>query len=172
MTRLIFLSAFIIPFLFLHTCAQRGPFVSSEGGFSIDLPGAPGEDKNAGETKLGGKKLGWRDERALFTVSYVDTPNAKVEDGERIVSASADGYISALPKAAEVTSRNKISLDGDPGIEVKTREKDGFTVITRYYMVRQRLYCVVAMWMAGSNDDYVLKKIDSFKVIKSTTVRT
>jgi hypothetical protein len=125
----------------------------------------PGEEKNAAEARLGGKKLGWRTEKALFTVSYVDKPGASVEDAERTVSASADGFIAAIPKTGEVKARNKISLHGHPGVEVKVQEKDGFTVVTQYYLANQRLYCIVAMWTAGPNDDYVRSTLDSFQVI-------
>lgn len=160
---------FAILFLFVHACAQKGPFVSSEGRFSIDLPGTPAEEINSRESAFGGKKLGWRNQGALFTVSYADRQDANNENAEKIVEASADGYISVIPKTGEVVSRNKITLDGYPGVEVVSREKDGFTVITRYYLVEKRIYCVVAMWTAGSADDYVRKTVDSFKLIKPAT---
>ena len=129
------------------------------------------EEKNSREAAFGGKKLGWRDERGLFTVSYADHPDTKNEDAEKIAEASADIYISLIPKAGEIVARNKITLDGYPGVEVKAREKDGFTVIARYYIVEKRTYCVMAMWMAGPNDDSVIKTINSFKAIKPAAVK-
>jgi hypothetical protein len=70
-----------------------------------------------------------------------------------------------IPKTGEVVSRNKITLGGYPGVEVKVREKDGFTVITRYYVVAKRTYCVMAMWTARPVDRYVAETLDSFKVL-------
>jgi hypothetical protein len=171
MVRIIILLSLTIPLLFIHACAQNKSFVSSEGGFSIDLTAPPFEEKNAPEATLGGKKLKWRNEGVLFTVSYVDKADARNEDAEATVTVSADGYTGAIPKSAEIIARNKIVLDGHPGVEVKAREKDGFTVIARYYMVDKRLYCIMAMWPAGPNDEYALKTIDSFKVIKPATVQ-
>lgn len=104
-------------------------------------------------------------------VSYADSPDAKKENAEGAVAASAEGYIGAIPKAAQIISKDKITLDGYPGFEVKSRESDGFTVIARYYMVEKRLYGITAMWMAGKNDDYAIKTINSFKVAKPTTTQ-
>jgi hypothetical protein len=171
MVRIIILLSFTIPLLFIQACAQNKPFVSSEGQFSIDLPGTPAEEKNAREEAFGGKKLGWRNKEILFTVSYVNSPDARKEDAEATVEVSANGYIGAIPKSAEIVSKIKITLDGYPGVEVKTSEKDGFTVIARYYMVEKRMYCITAMWTAGPNDDYAVKTINSFKVIKPATVQ-
>jgi hypothetical protein len=170
MARIVILLSFIIPFLFIQARSQNKPFVSSEGRFSIDLPGPPMEEKNSQEAAFGGKKLGWRNEGVLFTVSYVDVPNAKTEDAEAVVAASADAYVGLIPKAAEIVSKIKITLDGFPGLEVRSREKDGFTVIARYYMVEKRAYCLVAMWTAGLKDEYVVKTLDSFKAIKPAPV--
>ncbi|MBX3300274.1 MAG: hypothetical protein KF736_12520 [Acidobacteria bacterium] len=83
---------------------------------------------------------------------------------EGAVNASADAFLGAIPKSAELVSRKKILIDGYPGIEVKVREPDGYTVLTRYYMVETRLYCVMALWNAGRNDADVIKTVDSFKV--------
>ena len=163
MLRRITLISSAIALLFIQACAQSGPFVSSEGRFSLDLHTTPIEDKNSAESKIGGKKFWWRTERATFSVSYADNPEAKKEYAERAVIASADGYSSAIPKAAEIISRKKIELDGYPGIEVTSREKDGHTAVARYYMVDTRLYCILALWSAGLNDQWVLKTLDSFK---------
>lgn len=162
---------FFVPLLFIESCAQNKSFVSSEGRFSIDLQTTPTEDKNSAEARLGGKKLWWKNERASFMVSYADNPDAKKEYAESAVIASADGYSSAIPKAAESISRKKIALDGHPGVEVASREKDGYTVIARYYMVDTRLYCIMALWTAGPNDTDVLRTLDSFKVQASSLAK-
>jgi len=154
--------SFTIQLLFIEACAQNKSFLSSDGRFSIELQATPTEDKNSAEVKLGGKKLWWRAERATFMVSYVDNPDAKKENAERAVIASADGYASVIPKAAEVISRKKIALEGHPGFEVISREKDGYTAVTRYFMVNTRLYCIMALWTDGQNDTDVLRTLDSF----------
>jgi hypothetical protein len=156
--------SFAIPLLFVQACAQSTPFVSSEGGFSIDLRATPSEDKNSAEAKTGGKKLWWRTEHATFMVSYAVNPDAKREYAERAVVAAADGYSSAIPKAAEILSRKNIVLGGYPGVEITSREKDSYTVVARYFMVDTRLYCIMALWSAGSNDKDVLRTLDSFKI--------
>lgn len=164
MFRIITLLSFTIPLLFIQACAQNKSFVSHEGRFSIDLNGTPSEDKNSVEAKLGGKKLWWKAEHSTFMVSYADNPNAKKENAEGAVIAAADGYSSAIPKAAEIVSRKKIALDGYPGFEVTSREKDGYTAIARYYMVDTRLYCIMALWSEGPNNTGVLRTLDSFKI--------
>jgi hypothetical protein len=146
MLRKIILVSFAFPLLFIQACAQTKSFVSSEGRFSIDLDKTPTEDKNSAEAKIGGNKLWWRTERATFSVSYADNPDAKKENAEGAVAASADGYVSAIPKAAEIISRKTIELDGYPGIEVMSKEKDGYTVIARYYMVTRAF---TALWLCG-----------------------
>jgi len=171
MIRFLILLSFTTPLLFIQACAQNKPFVSTEGRFSIDLPGTPMEEKNAREAAFGGKKLGWRERGVLFTVSYVDHPDTKNEDAEKIVEASADIYVTVIPKTGEIVARNKMTLDGYPGVEVKSREKDSFTVIARYYVVEKRTYCLMAMWTAGPNDDHVVKTLNSFKVIKPPAVQ-
>ena len=165
MIRIVILLFLTIPLLFSQACAQNKPYVSPEGGFSIDLPSTPSEVKDAQLAVIGGKKLGWKNDKASFTVSYADTPGASSANAESIVMGSADAYIAAMPKSADNIVKNKVSLEGHPGVEVKSREKDGFTVMTRYYVVDKRLYCVVAMWMGGPNDNYAIRTINSFKVL-------
>jgi hypothetical protein len=164
MLRIITVVFFAIPLFFFHACAQNGTFVSSEGRFSIDLRGTPIEDKESAEAKAGGKKLWWRTKQATFMVSYADNTDAKAEFAERAVIAAADAYSSAIPKAAEIVSRKTIELDGYPGAEVTSREMDGYTAVARYYMVKTRLYCIMALWTAGPNDKEVLRTLNSFKV--------
>lgn len=147
-----------------QACAQNQTFVSTEGRFSIDLSSTPIEESNSPVASVGGKKLWWKTGNASFSISYADNPNAKKELAEGAVNASADAFLGAIPKSAELVSRKKIVIDGYPGIEVKVREPDGYTVLTRYYMVETRLYCVMALWNAGRNDADVIKTVDSFKV--------
>ena|SRR5436190_16584477 len=164
MYRIIILLSLTVLLSLVQACAQKGPYVSDKGRFSINLRVTPEEDKNSAEASLGGKKLWWRTQRASFMVSYVDKPDAKKEDAMATVEASADGYITAIPKAAQVVGRKTIAIGGHPGIEVQSREKDGYTAVTRYYMVEKRLYCVMALWTAGPDDGDVLQTLDSFKV--------
>jgi hypothetical protein len=171
MIRFVILLSFTILLLFIQACAQTKPFVSSEGRFSIDLYTAPTEETNSAEAKLGGKKLWWKNGRATFMVSYGDAPNATKENAEAVVAASAEGYIGLIPKGAEILSKVKTNLDGYPGFQVKSQEKDGFTVIARYYVAEKRIYCVMVMWNAGSNDDYAVKTINSFKLISPAPVQ-
>jgi hypothetical protein len=155
----------------VQSCAQNKEFVSPEGRLSIDLSSQPTEDGNSAEAKIGGKKLWWRTEQASFSVSYADNPNAKGDLARNAVSASADGYIGAIPKSAEVVSRKDIELNGYPGVEIKSRESDGYTVLTRYYMVESRIYCVMALWTAGRVDSDVIRRLDSFKVNLKTPAK-
>ena len=158
-------SVFLVAILLTgQSCAQNKVFVSPEGKFSIDLNSTPTEDKNSAEAKLGGKKLWWRIDGASYMVSYADNPSAKKELAEGAVNASAEGYTGSIPKSAEVVSRKNIELNGYPGVEVRSRESDGYTVVTRYYMVETRLYCAMALWTAGRNDSEVIRKLDSFEV--------
>lgn len=164
MLRKLTLISFAVPLLFVQACAQKAPFTSSEGRFSINLLTTPTDDKNSGEAKAGGKTLIWETVGGTFIVSYVDKPGAKKELAETDVTASAEAYIAAMPKAGEIVSRKNIKLDGYPGTEVKSREKDGYTVVARYYMVEKRLYHLMALWSEGPNDAAVMKALDSFKV--------
>jgi hypothetical protein len=164
MLRLLSILLVTIPLLSLSACAQKKVFVSPEGRFSISLSSEPTEERNSGEATVGGKKLWWRTGLASFSVSYADYPSARKEFAERAVNASADAYIGAIPKSAEIVSRKNIELDGFPGVEVRSREKDGYTVVTRYYMVETRLYCTMALWTAGRGDSDVIRTMDSFKV--------
>ena len=166
MSRLLLIVVAAFLFFASPACAQSKTFVSSEGRFSIDLGVKPTEVRNSAEASVGGKKLWWKTGTSTFSVSYVDNPNATAERANKAVHSSADAYIAAIPRSAEVVSRNEIQLDGYPGVEVRSREPDGYTVVTRYYMAGTRLYCVMALWMAGANDTVVLKTLDSFKVLK------
>jgi hypothetical protein len=170
MLRIVPMFLFAISLLTVQSCAQNKPYVSSEGRFSIDLNFTPTEDKNSAEAKLGGKKMWWRSDGTSFMVSYADNLDAKKEFAERAVNASADGYIGAIPKSAEVVSRKNIELNGYPGVEVRSRESDGYTAVTRYYMVETRLYCTMALWIAGRKDPDVIRTLDSFKVTVETPV--
>src|SRR5690606_9253343 len=99
-----------------------------------------------------------------FMVSYSVNPDAKKELAENAVSASADAYSLAIPKAAEILSRRKITLDDYPGVEIISREKGGYTATTRYFMVDTRLYCIMALAFSGPNNSYVTKTLNSFKL--------
>ncbi|HMQ03429.1 MAG TPA: hypothetical protein PKD26_05900 [Pyrinomonadaceae bacterium] len=164
MLRLFSIFLLIVLVFSVQACAQSKVYVSSEGRFSIDLNFTPTEDRNSAESKLGGKKLWWRTESASFMVSFADNLDAKKEFAESAVNASADGYIGAIPKSAKVVSRKNIGIDGYPGVEIVSRESDGYTVVTRYFMVDTRLYCTMALWTAGRNDLDVIRTLDSFKV--------
>lgn len=160
-----------VQLLTVQACGQNKVFVSPEGRFSIDLNSTPTEEKNSAEAKLGGKKMWWRTDGASFMVSYAENPDTKKEFAESAVSASADGYIGAIPKSAEVVSRKNIELNGYPGVEIRSRESDGYSVVTRYYMVETRLYCTMALWTAGPKDADVIRTLDSFKVNNQTPAK-
>ena len=171
MVRIVSMLLFAVLMLTVQSCAQNKLFVSSDGRFSIDLNSSPSEDKNSAEARVGGKKMWWRTEGVSFMVSYADNPNAKKELAEGAVNAAADGYLGAIPKSAQLVSRTSIDLNGYPGIEVWSRESDGYTAVTRYFMVETRLYCTMALWTAGPLDADVIRRLDSFKVDVQTPVK-
>jgi hypothetical protein len=150
--------------------ARENSFVSTDGRFSIALPKTIEKVSTVlGEAKVPAQRYKWRVEevQATFMILHTDVPLAKKEEGVERVETAADGYIGALPGTATVTSRRNVTLDGNPGVEVKSREKDGLVVVNRYYMANTRLYCVQAMWMSGPQDDRVLKILDSFKITRT-----
>jgi hypothetical protein len=154
---------------------QWKPFVSTEGGFGVLAPGTlTHERKN--DSPLGipidshtyKLILEWSaDEAVGYTVMYSDFPDFLVaaSDPSKMLD---DAWKGAVKKADDKSYKARdISLDGHPGKEVTHIQSGRMTMDVRLYLVKHRLYQVMAARTPrGASASDVTRFLDSFRLVR------
>ena len=133
----------------LLSCQQSEwkKFSSSEGRFSVLIPGVPTEKIIKVNTKAGIVDLHILQlegtEFNYLAVSYGDYPKETVtkENINKILDGARDGAVSNVH--GKLISELIITLDNYPGREIKVEIPNGkHILISRIYLVRNRLYSI------------------------------
>jgi hypothetical protein len=146
--------------------------VSKEGRFAVAFP--PGTPRQTTENVevpgvgditvqvVGVEREGGK---GMCAVSYRDYPPAILNKGPDAVLEGAKTRMVALYRNAKVSGESKISLDGNPGREVTVTVPGEFDLRARYFLVKNRLYQVIA---GGKTVDAKDQKafFDSFRLTK------
>lgn len=128
-------------------------FAPPGGGFSVLMPSKPVELEEPGKPSTGLESRTFRivavlGHVAAMAVSYADRPNRPgVEtDPAKILKAVADQAVSNL--RGDLMEQKSISVQGNPGLELKIEINGGHFVRQRIYLVNKRLISI--MVTAGS----------------------
>jgi len=138
-------------------------FRSSEGAFSVLMPGTPEESTETLSTEIGPLNLHSftvNQRERSYGVVYADYPEALVQntDPEGILDGARDGAVAKVQ--GKLLSESFIDLDNHPGREIKVESSDRTaTLRARVYLVNNRLYQTV--W-AGPKEDSSSEEVDRF----------
>ena len=118
---------------------------STEGRFSVVMPTTPQTSSSDVDTRLGKLKLYTLSSSSKvgeFMLSYADYPNeANPADKDKVLDGVIDGVLKGLQ--GELISQNKITLNGNPGREMRARRTiEGAEMIFSWkvVLVGRRLY--------------------------------
>lgn len=190
MNKKVFLALFIITFLLSGYPTIKGvqanppfqiaqsiwkPFSSSEGGFTVLMPGIPTEENNNVTTKFGSLTVHTfyvrRNDEALYAVAYSDLPDNISEnssDIEQLLAEAPSGFSEGA--GGRLVNQQPISLGNFPGREFRLELSEGAIARGRIYLVNKRLYQVVV----GTNNERNLTKsiqgfLNSFQLLKESS---
>jgi hypothetical protein len=144
------------------------PYVSEDGGFSINLPMAPDEETET--TAWTGKQFNWTviESRSFtapndsYAVAYTDVSEDDLQSGEdTLLEQVGANLVERLQPQAVIESGREISLDGHPGRAFVATTEDGQIVGVNFYLVGQRLYGVGARADDVAN---ISQFLDSFQI--------
>jgi hypothetical protein len=148
-------------------------FISKEGQFSVDLPGAPKVDvKKSESTKTYTFSVAFADPSILlFEVSYFDLPEATVRgaDSQTLLKLLRSGY----RKDAKFLEDKEINLGKEkiPGREYQLEPASGLAIREQLFLAGTRFY--ILHIGAQNNKDYLTSKeanrfFDSFQITNVT----
>jgi hypothetical protein len=141
-------------------------FSPEKGGFSVLLPGTPIEAPVKVATPVGEMTVQTyvvqRSDGSRFAVLYNDspTPLGPQEVQQNLETAKAT---MAATSGGTLKSEKSITLEGNPGRELEISVRDGLVKV-RIYIVKQRLYQVIAGPVGKVTATDVDKVLDSFKL--------
>lgn len=146
-------------------------FASTEGEFSVELPGTPTPSKNKTNTAVGPIDI------HMFTVSgsdgsawianYSDYPAAlaKLSKPETILQGSMNGAVEAV--GGTIKTKEKITVDGFPGREFAASARQGLDYTGRIILADNRLYQLTLVYLPGTVSQADVRKFfDSLKITK------
>ena len=140
-------------------------FSSSEGKFTVSMPGTPKQETETDEDGLTSHSFTVELENpdSAYLVTYYDVPEVAKATPEQIQEL-LDGAPDAFAKGgnAELTRSQNIILDGNPGREFEFTSTEGFSGKGRVYLVEERLFLVVAIAPQRQN---IQRFLDSFRLL-------
>lgn len=144
-------------------------FSSSEGAFSILMPGTPTQQVRTAKTSSGSIDaymflVEYRD--VAYMVAYSDYPNPMIQEStpKLILDGARDGAVANVQ--GKLVRESIISLDKHQGRELQIESPGGkVTVTARIFLVDRRLYQVmVLMHKDKASSEDVNKFLDSFRI--------
>ena len=127
---------------------QWRKFSSAKGDFAVLLPGTPVEQKETENTEAGpATSYTYTLEKASvgYIVGYTDFPvKTGLLSPKVFLDEFRDGMLEDGTKNKLLGEKN-ISLKNHPGRAIKFRDTDGLTFTARIYLVKRRLYHLMAM---------------------------
>jgi len=142
-------------------------FTSEEGGFSVLMPGEPTYSVQPAPTAQGSVQIHmYLLEHGVmaYGVMYNDVLG-EIIDVQKFLDERRDAAVKTV-SGSQVTEKS-ISIEGQPGREIKFNTADNIQYTGRLYLVDGRLYQVIATAPAGVNADAATAKLmDSFKILK------
>ncbi len=121
----------------------------ADSSFSVEMPGKPQEQKKVVDSEIG--KLDvflyiYEQANSGYIVSYNDYPESAMNSNVVPDSVYNNAARSALASTrGTLISKNKITYRGHPGIELKYSIPGNVLVRSRYFLVNNRLYQLMAI---------------------------
>jgi hypothetical protein len=139
------LSSFALVSAYAEREIELTPFATAAGQFSIHFPGKPNEAATQAETSLGAtesKVFTIHVDDCNYSVVYSDYTSAQIGErkAEEVLKASV-GDVLKVPKI-EVVSKESISQDGFPGIDLTCSRELTIGGTTQEYLIRSRMILV------------------------------
>lgn len=166
---LVIISSILGTLLFHHSPSWK-QFTSSEGYFSISLPGTPSVEKYPMDTAQGTVNINsyWLETKtATYMVSYYDYSDLIIQQltSEQILESGKNEAVANVN--GKLQSESTISSENYPGKQYVIAYGDGKTTASiRLYLVDHRLYHLVAVTSNNNaNSQKVSKFLDSFQII-------
>lgn len=153
---------------------QWQEFSSTEGGFSISMPGQPTERElpvRGGNGPVSSREfaLALEEGKIVYSVNYADLPTISTELNASQINLLLDGARDASVrnlKNGQLVSERGIELNGYIGREIEVANPDGFSAKTRIYWVQPRLYMIVVASTAETDLDREAERfLDSFRLL-------
>ncbi len=151
-------------------------FTSPEGGFTVELPGKIQTRQQVTPTPVGAVTTYMFAAEAsrteAYAIGYADYPGAILAaPPERIFDEAAASGIAGMANTpgfrGRIAEQRSINLDGHPGRETVIDIPGKGTGVLRLYLVRNRLYMLLALGKSISpSSSNVTKFFDSFKLAR------
>lgn len=139
---------------------------SKDGGFSVLMPKQPTKSSQEVNTKAGPTTLHMymvEYPSMAYAVMYNSVPGT-IADPEESLDRARDGAVKSFGGVL-VTDR-KITLEGNPGREVRVKGGKDMMITFRHYVVGNKLYQLMVSYPEGYDaSDQVKKFMNSFELI-------
>jgi len=168
-----------IPFLLLLSAFDQATwheFVSSEGRFSVLMPGTPRSDSVVISTTSGPlnyHRFSAQEDSVGYILTYTDLSDEalKATSPTILMDDTRQGVISS--SKGRLVSEQEVSLEGNPGRDIRIEIPEnadlpeGGSIRVRLYLVRNRLYQLAIFSRSdGAFDRSVSTFLTSFKLLE------
>jgi len=148
-------------------------FISTEGGFSIEIAVAPTETTDFGtETskKKGvdiGKHYLWKFEKTTYTIMYSPSLDSNGDPATQTLEEVSSGTRKGLLRSGAklLSERSILFLNKYPGIEFRYITVGGDKFVNRSFLVDSTGYQVEGAFSDLKDEKEVLATLDSFKLL-------
>lgn len=143
---------------------------STEGGFSVFMPGTPTPNKVTVNTASGVEEAytftlneGELNEYIVAYSKYSET-NSKESSTDRLLDSVRDGIL--LVQQGKLLSEAAITLDGHSGRAIAVERPGGVITMARFYVVDNRFYQLSVKAKANERELEAMRRfLDSFKLL-------
>lgn len=149
------------------------PFVSLEGrfsiGFSRQIQGYGGFSPNQSGVNAIGDRFSWKFDEGEITVVYLEFPETDLkgtdEELQKYTNITKENVLSTSPNA-KVKDETLFKLNVlFPASKTTFDLSDNKILIQRTYLVRNRMYRMVARFQNAENEKFVNAAFDTFRII-------
>lgn len=152
-------------------------FVSLDGRFTLALPPQTQGFAALSPKQLGMKATGmsfsWKFDKGDVDVIFIDYPAAEIkgteDDLQKIFARTKSGILKYFPKAEEVDQK-KFKFGEFPAINTKFNLSENTYGIQRIFLVKNRMYRIVAIYQDSENEKILNQAFDTFKLISKAEV--
>ena len=144
-------------------------FTSAEGSFAIQMPGTPSYEKKNTSTAVGPIDMHLFSldlaKDAVYIVMYSDYPDVVAQaPADKVLDGGRDGALANVK--GKLVGEQNMSLDGFPGREFTIEIPGKGMMKLRTYLVRQRLYQIMAVGTnARIDSEDTVKYLTSFRLL-------
>ncbi|MBT3362408.1 MAG: hypothetical protein HN929_09605 [Chloroflexi bacterium] len=145
-------------------------YTSTDGSFSVQMPGTPVEETDSLDTVVGNIDIyafSVENSDAAYAVVYSDYPQSMIDQSN--VQDMLDDACSGAVEGAQgsMNSQTSITYSSYPGREINLTTSNDTIITQRMYVVGNRLYQLLIETEAGdASSSNVAKFLDSFELVQ------